>query len=213
MLHRDCRVRTESGGGARGLLRCHRGGQRTRRATPREVDDGAVDRHERDVERAGGLGDAPPPAVEQGVAAVNDSPAAGFDGPGDLRVARAVGRRERGHRERTEPDGLPRADRTARQTGCRKLGVRLPERQVRRIVDRLRRRQHHGPAVGKGVRERSGVGVVAVQVREQARDGPTRRRARDLGQDASRRRLADGRIQRSRVAERIDHERRVLSLA
>src|SRR5262249_8359433 len=72
-----------------GLFRCEHRGDATGRVAGK-LHNGAVDRQERHVEGAEALGQSPPIAVPERVAAVDKALAPYLDDPGDLIVAEAV---------------------------------------------------------------------------------------------------------------------------
>jgi hypothetical protein len=157
--------RAERGRGEHGLAAVHAGQQRDGRLAVREADARAVDGQEREVDRAlRALGDAPPPAVPQRVAGVHDARAVALDEPVDLRVARPVGRGQRGAAPAVDLDGLPEAHGRSATPASLELAAGLRDAG---LLQRLAAVElgAEGPARRAAAPRRARrVGVVAVQV-------------------------------------------------
>jgi len=149
--------------------------------------------------------------VEERVAQVQDAPAAGLHEPRHLRVARAVGGGDGRDRERARLDRRPGIDRTAGESGGGQLLVGLRDRRL--LEERAAPRPwfEHRRVRGQVAGERGGVGVVAVQVGDEARDGVAPA-AHHVGCGDRRGALAEGREHGACVLERVDHQARPLGL-
>jgi hypothetical protein len=167
-----------------------------------------LDREQDDVERPVPQGHPPPRPVVDRVAQVQDPHAVRLGEPGDLRVADPVRGRQRGERERTDGDRLPRGDPPALEAGGGQLVVGLRQGGVLEGVAAGRRGLEHRGAGRERGGERGGVGVVAVQVGDQAGHRPAGSGRHDLRQRRPRRALAQRREHRARVLQGIDDHRR-----
>jgi hypothetical protein len=158
-------------------------GEAGRRLAVREVGEHSVDRHERQVDRAEAHRGAPPPAVEERVAAVDQGRLVVRDDPGDLRVARPVGGRDGRDPKRPDLHRLPGLDDAGVELSQAALGEL--EGGVFQPVPAGRSGAQDGRAPLERRLQRGRVGVVCVQMRDEGKVGE----AGGTGQ--SRSRLAD----------------------
>ena len=93
----------------------------------------------------------------------------GGEAPGDLWIAEAIGRRERRDLERPDLDHLPGLHHLHRKAALVKRGFRFPDQgDLGRRAQRSLGPEHRG-VLSKRALQRDGVGMVAVQMRQQTR--------------------------------------------
>jgi hypothetical protein len=105
--------------------------------------------------------------VEEGVAGVEDSAAFGRDDPGDLRIAKAIDRRQRRNLERPGLERLPGVEHLRRQSALRERGFGSLDEGGFLTRAGSRHRPQDRAAADEHTRKGGDVGVVAVHVCEQ----------------------------------------------
>jgi len=214
VMDRDQGPGPEQFAGEGRLLGLHRRGEWARRLQVREVDHRSVDRREEDVEGTVAASHPPPIAVEDRVPEMKDALPVGFDQPGHLGVAEPVHGRQRGDRERPHLCPLPDLGHRSPEAHPLELGVGLCQGEVLRVAPTGPDRLVYNGVGCEGLGQRSGIGVVAMQMTDQSGDGGSRGLGRnDGGQlDSAEHVLPERGEGGAGIGEGVDHQRRPISL-